>query len=54
MSVNTEMLLYDIPSYPLVEFTGLKNPSLKVLFIGYYVFMAFNGLRRSNGVYGEG
>ena len=28
-TVNTEMLLYHIPTYRLVEFSGLKNPRLK-------------------------
>ena len=30
-TVNAEMLLYHIPTYRLVEFFGLKNPSLKAL-----------------------
>ena len=31
MTVQTDTLLYHIPRYRLVEFTGLKNPSLKAL-----------------------
>ncbi|KAM3701701.1 hypothetical protein ACJW31_05G194700 [Castanea mollissima] len=30
-TVHPEMLLYHIPTYRLVEFSGLKNPSLKAL-----------------------